>query len=282
MENAIKFTEAGGISIFVEQVHNNGDEVCLKFGVADTGPGIAEKDQEQLFNSFTQADSGMTRLHGGTGLGLALCKKLTLLMGGKIWVETRYGQGATFYFTAKFKKAPVGTVSRVFVGERTAMTEKEEHLSALRILLVEDNQFNRDLARIVLEKKGSTVTTATTGLEALELMARQSFGAILMDIQMPEMDGITATKLIRLCENKKDAAAREHNDLIRKVNNKIYGTHTPIIALTAHAMSGDRYLCVKAGMDDYLTKPFHPDEVFTALRGVTAQHHGYQMESARL
>ncbi|WP_339137529.1 MAG: PAS domain S-box protein [Candidatus Electrothrix sp. GW3-4] len=269
VENAIKFTETGGVSILVEQVQNNEEAICLRFAVSDTGPGIAEGDQEQIFNNFTQADSSMTRMYGGTGLGLALCKKLTLLMGGKIWLESRYGQGATFSFTANFKKEPEGTGNRGLVAQRK--TRVNGKLSVLQILLVEDNPFNRDLARIVLEKKGNRVTTATTGLEALELMTRQSFGAILMDIQMPEMDGITATKLIRLCEKQKNVAVREHNELIRRINNKIYGTHTPIIAMTAHAMSGDKYLCVQAGMDEYLTKPFRPEEVFTALRDVTAR-----------
>ena len=141
----------------------------------------------------------------------------------------------------------------------------------LHILLVEDNYINQELARLVLEQKGHKVSTALNGLEALETLSNKDIDAILMDVQMPKMDGITATKIIRRCENEKGTSSREHHEIIGKLNKKLLKTHTPIIAMTAHAMSGDKEKCLAAGMDEYVTKPFQPEEVFTALRRITLQ-----------
>ncbi|HIJ79841.1 MAG: ATP-binding protein [Desulfobulbaceae bacterium] len=266
--NAVKFTKEGEIYFTARLLSENDQQVVLEFSVADTGCGIPAKVMPQIFDSFTQADSSMTRFHGGTGLGLAICKKITLLLGGEIRVESTEGSGSTFYFTAIFKKDRSAPSQPHSVTTETDSQTKTPTIT-LHILLVEDNYINQELAKIILEQKGHKISTAMNGLEALETLANEKIDAILMDVQMPKMDGITATKIIRRCENERMPSAKEHQELILKLNEKLLGTRTPIIAMTAHAMAGDREKCIEAGMDEYVTKPFQPDEVCKVLQRAT-------------
>ncbi|MCK5681096.1 response regulator, partial [bacterium] len=190
--------------------------------------------------------------------------QLVALLGGTIEFESRPGFGSTFSFTAQFKKAHEKVIPTTEVDSFASQTP----LQSLRILLVEDNQFNRDLAQFLLEKEGCQITTAGDGLKALESLLLDSFDAILMDVQMPEMDGISATKFIRGCEKWSLNDNFGHEKLAVGLTEKIKGGHIPIVAVTAHAMSGDREKCLEAGMDDYVTKPYQADEIFKVLRHV--------------
>ncbi|HIJ79852.1 MAG: ATP-binding protein [Desulfobulbaceae bacterium] len=267
LSNAIKFTKNGSITVEALDEDKNKNEVEIKFSVTDTGTGIDPEAKQKIFESFKQADNSITRVHGGTGLGLAICRKLTDIMGGKIWVESEPGKGSTFYFTVKLEiNLQQPTIIDAGLEEKGKGQTPSNPLS---ILLVEDNQFNLELATIVLEQKGHQVVAAMTGLESLELLTIKNFDVILMDVQMPIMDGITATELIRRCEigNLTDTPIA-YRDMLMKLHHKIKDTRTPIVAMTAHAMSGDRSRCLTAGMDDYLTKPFNPDEVHRLLHQI--------------
>ncbi|MBF0445583.1 MAG: ABC transporter substrate-binding protein [Magnetococcales bacterium] len=265
--NAIKFTETGGIYIEVEKLSADNTEIVLQFSIKDTGIGLPAEVQEYIFDQFTQADSSVTRKFGGTGLGLAICKKLTELLGGNIWVESEPDNGAKFYFTARYIK---GDPNHTF---RESPVIKELCLPSLNILLGEDNQFNRDLAKVVLEQKGHTVVEAENGLVVLEKLASGTYDVILMDVQMPKLDGIETTKLIRECE-KQAVSSQHHRELLQNAQNNIKGKRVPIVAMTAHAMADDRRKCLDAGMDDYVTKPFQPEDIFRKIALVTGK--GFQ------
>lgn len=269
--NSLKFTTNGSISIEVEEVAADEKDVVFQFAVKDTGIGLAAEVQEQIFNQFTQADSSVTRRFGGTGLGLAICRKLTEMMGGKIWLESEPGNGAQFYFTVRFLK---GESTKIL---RKHSVNQELFLPSLDILLAEDNQFNRDLAKVVLEQKGHSVVEAENGVVVLEQLASGTFDVILMDVQMPELDGIETTRLIRGCE-KQSVSSKDHQQLLHDVQKNIGGRRIPIVAMTAHAMADDRQKCIKAGMDDYVTKPFEPEEVFKIIALVTGK--GLSSENA--
>jgi signal transduction histidine kinase/ActR/RegA family two-component response regulator len=235
--NAIKFTASGEIRVEVRLGSGDTQPTTLEFVVADTGVGVRPDKQDAIFAPFEQEDDSTTRKYGGTGLGLAICTKLIEMMHGRIWMESpwldaRSGRtvtGSAFHFTAQFApgKAPVQA-------EPASARPAPEHL---RVLLAEDNAVNRTLAIRVLERRGHTVLVAKNGCEALEILARERVDAILMDIQMPEMDGFQATAAIREKE-------------------KTSGGHVPIVALTANAMRGDVERCLAQGMDAYLAKPF--------------------------
>ena len=238
--NAMKFTEQGRVTMRVAVDHEDGGDVVLAFTVEDTGPGIPESQQGSIFEAFAQGDASTTRRHGGTGLGLAICRHLSELMGGQISVQSTPGQGATFRFTARFARMPAGAspVSRPPVPEAAA---KEARVAA-RVLLVEDNRVNQLVAVGMLGRIGCAVETAATGREAVERFAPGRYDLVLMDCQMPDMDGFEATAAIRALE----AGG---------------ASHTPIVALTANAIEGDRDQCLAAGMDDYLAKPFRLSEL---------------------
>ncbi|MEN8217803.1 MAG: response regulator [Pseudomonadota bacterium] len=221
--NAIKFTQTGDIRISAELL----EPVKLHFAVADTGIGISQEVMPYLFEVFSQADNSITRKFGGSGLGLAICKRLTKMMGGDIWVDSQLGKGSTFHFTATFG-IQIESPDKCLVPKEAAAT----HLKGARILLVEDNPINQEFAREILAKEGLVVKLAKHGKEAVAMVAAGNFDAVLMDIQMPEMDGYNATRLIR----------EKSSDL-------------PIIAMTAYTMSGDQEKCLAAGMNDYITKP---------------------------
>jgi len=235
--NAIKFTDHGGISLSVSRAPA-ADGATLLFAVRDSGVGIPADKQDLIFDAFRQADGSTTRKYGGTGLGLAICSRLVALMGGSIWVESEPGRGSTFHFSARFGVVTemsgagesVNKLAKAIVADSGPGTD-------LRILLAEDNPVNQRLASKLLEKRGHHVTVTATGRGALERIQDEVFDVVLMDVQMPDMDGLEATARIREWE-------------------KSTGKRTPIIALTAHSMKGDRDRCLAAGMDTYVTKPF--------------------------
>ncbi len=245
--NAVKFTETGGeVVIAVEVKERNNTETVLHFSVQDTGIGMTQEQQTGLFMPFSQADSSTTRQFGGTGLGLAISKKLVETMGGKIWVESKPNSGCTFYFTIRTKKQQDHTIQHRFVP-----TERHEDaldvitkLEGAKILLVEDNEINQELALALLVAKDINVKVAINGAEALKILERETFDGVLMDCQMPIMDGYTATRKIRKQERFKDL---------------------PIIAMTADTMTGDREKVLAVGMNDYIPKPFNANDMFKTL-----------------
>ncbi len=232
--NAIKFTEHGEIVVRVTPDSPTSDGIKLHFEVEDTGIGIPPEKIQQIFDPFAQADASTTRRYGGTGLGLTISTQLVEMMGGRVWVESVAGHGSVFHFTTIF-----GISAAEDGPAQPKVVEVAPARHPLRILLAEDNPVNQRLALKLLEKRGHTVLVANNGREALEVLERarwEGFDAVLMDVQMPEMDGLEATANIR---------ARE----------RATGRHLPIIAMTAHAMKGDRERCLEAGMDGYVSKP---------------------------
>ena len=259
--NAIKFTHRGSISVRVDVLQQDEIDAKLQFSVRDTGIGIPPDHLAPIFGAFTQVDSSSTRRYGGTGLGLSISQQLVHLMGGEIWAESELGKGSTFYFTLRMK------LSRTLIDSispggacRELPAASDERPGQLRILLAEDNPVNQRLATRLLEKRGHCVKIAANGREAFEAAEKGGYDLTLMDVQMPELDGLEAT-----------AAIRERE--------KVNGTHMPIIALTAHAMRGDRERCLAAGMDGYLSKPINPQEldalleVYVAIRMAAATSH---------
>ena len=242
--NAIKFTREGEISITVGcREKASRSQVRLEVSVRDTGIGIPPDKLATIFDAFVQSDSSVTRRFGGTGLGLAISEKLARRMGGSLCVESALGKGSTFSFdfmAGVSKKSPesIGKASREEFNQAASTT--------LDILLVEDNKLNQRLAIAILSKVGHHVSVAMSGTEALQRLAEHQFDLVLMDLQMPELDGIETTRRIR-------AGEREG------------GPHLPIIAVTASVMVGDRERCLGAGMDDYLSKPFNRSELFRIL-----------------
>ncbi|MGD9215089.1 MAG: PAS domain S-box protein [Desulfobacteraceae bacterium] len=281
--NALKFTSMGGVNIRATVRSQTHSRVELYFEVTDTGIGIPETVIPRLFQSFNQADNSTTRKFGGTGLGLAICKKLVELMGGRIGVENRSNRGAKFWFTVSLaRQAPApghpgqGDQQQVCAGtegkKAAAVTAAE--LRKGRILLAEDNTANQKLALHILNKLGHTADAVENGRQALEALARENYDLILMDIQMPEMDGFESTRLIRQLESS--AGNQPADPLFKTPREQQYkgqrlsagmrsahfgapNTRIPIIAITAHAMSGDQEKCYSAGMDDYITKPVDPE-----------------------
>ena len=264
--NAVKFTEKGGVTLRVEPAMGqavNG-KVTLHFSVIDTGIGIDPEKLEDIFNSFEQADNSYTRKYGGTGLGLAISRQLTNIMGGSIWVESRVGCGSTFHLVLDFEPCAPGMVVETFLEDGAGDGQVARNL---RILVVDDNEVNRDVALMMLEKD-HRVVTAVNGLEALEALCTSTFDLILMDVQMPEMDGLAATATIRALEQRLQVRENLPRDLIRDLDSRLRGGHLTIIAMTAHAMGGDREACLAAGMDGYITKPFQPAQLLEMCRAL--------------
>jgi PAS domain S-box-containing protein len=253
--NAIKFTERGGVSLCAEVESCDNRNVRLHISVSDTGIGIPPEKQKLIFEAFSQADGSTSRKYGGTGLGLAICSRLIQIMEGLIWVESQMGCGSTFHFTACFgvadpidavdSPAPAGLPASVVEDPRGELVAPTS-FQPLRILLAEDNFVNQRLALRLLEKRGHSATVVRTGREALERLEQEPFDLVLMDVQMPEMDGVEATEAIR---------ARERET----------GGHLPIIAITAHAMNGDREKYLASGMDAYLPKPIRQQDLWSLI-----------------
>ncbi len=242
--NAIKFTETGKITLRVIRLEENEESLLLKFEVSDTGIGIPAHALPMLFNAFEQADNSTTRKFGGTGLGLAITRRLALLMGGDAGVESTSNIGSTFWFTARLlKKHSHETASRTQPLE-TVEQNLREHFTGTPVLVVDDDWLNLEVAREQLEEVGLSVDVAEDGLEAIARAGQKQYAAILMDIQMPNADGLEATRQIR----------------------KIPGyQNVPIIALTGNAFSEDREHCLEAGMNDFLTKPVYQDVLYVTL-----------------
>jgi PAS domain S-box-containing protein len=242
--NAIKFTAAGTVTLRVEQeLNENDNEVTLHFAVSDTGIGIPLEKQQIIFEAFTQADGSMTRQYGGTGLGLTISARIVEMMGGRIWLESELGRGSTFHFSAHFPSGNALPQPEPQSNSEKSPGTRHKHL---KILLAEDNHVNQLLAVRLLEKKGHSVFVASTGRAALQALAKDTFDLVLMDIQMPDMDGVKATLAIRERE-------------------RTQGGHVPIIAMTAHAMAGDKERFLQAGMDDYLPKPLRIPDLFACI-----------------
>ena len=252
-DNAIKFTDTGSVSVRAQAELTDTGHCELMICVRDTGIGIAAEKQEIIFQSFNQADTSTTRKYGGTGLGLTICSSLAALMGGRIWLESDAEQGSCFYFTVQAMVAPAGQESVVDTpadpvrspGADTTTAVSQPTNRRLQILLAEDNPINQRLTILLLERWGHDVTLAQDGIEAVSLFGRRDWDLVLMDMQMPNMDGLAATRAIRAAETK--------------------GRRTPIIAMTANAMNTDRDLCLEAGMDAFLSKPFEVERLRTLV-----------------
>ena len=262
--HAIKFTHFGFIAINVTlEGPADDDKATLHFTVSDTGIGIPPEKYALIFNNFEQADNSYLRRYGGTGLGLAICKQLTALMGGSIWVESQEEVGSTFHFTVRLQPS----AEELPAAAGNGATATGPMISGLDILVVDDNQVNRDVASMMLEQDHSVVT-AGNGLEALSLLASRNFDVILMDVQMPVLDGLTTAAIIRALEQGKPLPIEPPGNIGKALSERLAGTHTAIIAMTAHAMGGDQEMCLQAGMDAYLTKPFNPGQLAEVLRSL--------------
>jgi signal transduction histidine kinase/CheY-like chemotaxis protein len=264
--NAVKFTSVGEVAVKLRTVENYGGTCVLELAVVDTGIGIPLEKQKLIFEPFTQADTSTTRKYGGTGLGLSISTRLAAMMGGGIRVESEPARlGTCFYLTIKLKKVEAKVVGaevaeaavtprpatrEVPLTKRSSLNDDgRSAMAALRILLVEDNAVNHRLVTLLLEKRRHQVVVAENGREALAAMENSAFDVVLMEVQMPEMDGLEATAAIR--------AGERHS-----------GKHQMVIALTAHAMKGDQERCVAAGMDGYLSKPIRPQELDIVLENI--------------
>ena len=242
--NAVKFTDQGEIVISVNVVEETDQDGLFRFSVQDTGIGLTEEQIGKLFQSFSQADTSTSRKYGGTGLGLAISKKLATLMGGDVGVESEYGKGSTFWFTARLGK---GVAKAGQENEEQQAAHLMENLNKIRgalILLAEDNEFNQQIATELLTDAGFKVEVAENGQRVIEMLEKRLYDIVLMDMQMPIMDGVTATKGIRKDERFKDL---------------------PILAMTANVMEADVEKCREAGMQDHIGKPIDPDELFGKL-----------------
>jgi PAS domain S-box-containing protein len=247
-DNAIKFTDRGSVKLSVVAETGADREQYLHFTVADTGAGIPAEKQALIFNAFEQADGSTTRTHGGTGLGLAIASQLVGKMGGRMWIESVEGEGTAFHFTILLLIAISGSAPAAPAVEAPAIVRAAR---GLRILLAEDNVINSALAMGILGKRGHSLCLATNGREAVEAATREAFDLILMDVQMPGMDGFEATRCIRESEKMTD----------RRI---------PIVAMTAHAMFSDRERCLAADMDDYLSKPLNKPALLAMIEHVAA------------
>jgi len=236
--NAIKFTERGGVTVSVRQDRRRDGRVVLHFAIADTGIGIPADHQATIFEAFRQADGSTTRKFGGTGLGLAISTSLVHMMGGRIWVESEPDAGSTFHFTASFD-----LVESTAAAPPKAAVTIVPPARLIKVLVAEDTVVNQRVVMRMLSKRGHTVTVVADGREALDALEREAYDLVLMDVQMPVMGGFEATAAIR---------AREQQT----------GGHIRIVAMTAHAMNGDRERCLAAGMDGYLSKPLDPQLLY--------------------
>ncbi|MRV72713.1 response regulator [Duganella sp. FT92W] len=250
--NAIKFSEQGRIEIRIRKMVGDANDCLVRFEVSDQGIGLTREEMAKLFVSFQQADTSTTREYGGTGLGLAICKELAQLMGGDVGVNSQHGVGSTFWFTAHLGvscKSMPALINQIgdAAGELLASARTSAMMAALkvaRILLVEDNTFNQQIAREMLEEMGATVCLAHNGVDALEQLRGSDFDCVLMDLQMPQMDGLEATRRIRADPQL---------------------AHLPVLAMTATATTEARMRCIDAGMNDFISKPVQPALMYQTI-----------------
>lgn len=253
--NAIKFTEKGEVTFEVSELESDNEDHLIQFSVTDTGMGIPEEKQSGIFKSFAQADSTTTREYGGTGLGLAICRQLAKLMNGDVGVESEVGEGSTFWVNLPLKNYE-GNGSEKDSGNRDAAENTKPRMRKHRILVAEDNKINQMVARKILEREGFEVDIVEKGTDAVKAVEENDYAFVLMDIQMPEMDGYEATSIIREAE-------------------EVSGKHIPIIALTASALEKDRELCLQAGMDDYVSKPVDKEDLIRALKEAARTNYNF-------
>ena len=254
--NAIKFTELGEVSLGLSLAEKTSGHTILRFEVRDTGYGVPFDKQSVIFDPFSQADDTMSRRYEGTGLGLAISKELVEAMGGRIGCQSELGKGSLFWFTVRVQNAEFMPIATNIDDEPAETVVRSAYEQIPRVLLAEDNPVNQELGRMVLEVFDCEVDMVWNGREAVEAIFKRDYDLVLMDCQMPEMDGYEATKLIRQRESESKAEKR-----------RIY-----IVALTANAMDGDRELCLAAGMDDYVAKPFKPFQIRKILDRCCAPH----------
>lgn len=255
VSNAIKFTTSGGVDLHVSLTNGDaspspGTPMKLLFSVHDTGSGIPEDKRKDIFKSFLQADDSITRKHGGTGLGLAICTLLVELMGGEIGLESELGQGSTFHFTARLKAGDPDRVQAV----RLRSAANAPDTPRLKVLLADDSPMNRELASTLLTEQGHEVLDVDNGVQALEALKKDHYDLVLMDVQMPVMDGVSATRAIR------------------DPNSGVLDPDIPIIALTAHALKGDRERFMKAGMSGYISKPITMQGFYGTIARTMTEH----------
>jgi signal transduction histidine kinase/CheY-like chemotaxis protein len=247
--NAVKFTEKGQVKLEVRVEAGNPRDIRLRFEVRDTGIAIPREKQQLIFEAFSQADGSTTRRFGGSGLGLSICSRLVEIMGGRIQLDSAPNQGNCFHFQIPLAMAE--SIAEQNTLQPAVPAPDGETRRSLHILLAEDNPVNQKLAVRLIEKRGHSVVAVSNGREAVERVERERFDLVLMDISMPEMDGLEATAVLR---SKHSSEGR-----------------VPIIAMTGHALIGDREMCLRAGMDGYVSKPIMPDDLFLAIDAVLAK-----------
>jgi CheY-like chemotaxis protein/two-component sensor histidine kinase len=253
VNNAIKFTHKGGVTVSVSLQARREKDCDVVFAIKDTGIGIPKEKQGRIFEVFSQADDQTARRYGGTGLGLVISKKLAEMMGGRVWIESEEGKGSTFNVMLRLEVSKsVSAPPAPQTADALPVEAQNNDVGQIRILLAEDNLVNQKVAQRILQKRGWDVVTANNGKEALDAIGKTRFDIVLMDDIMPEMTGVEAVKIIRTEE-------------------KQTGLHLPIIAMTANAMMGDREKYLAGGMDGYVSKPIDRDQLFKEIINLVKQ-----------